>query len=145
MWTSAKTLPSFVAWMAYASTRMAVTIVCVPRDRNQIRRTSAVKVGSLLNSSQNPNPISAIVLNDIFSYLTDMRRQQCFMDMEGETTSKPVCKGQFSKNVTRTDCCCTGVGVAYGSECRPCPKRKTSKFQHQYSPYRSPLHVLHCI
>lgn len=59
------------------------------------------------------------------------------MDVEGETTSNPVCKGKFSKNVTRTDCCCTGVGVAYGSECRLCPKRKTSKSQPKNSPYWS--------
>ena len=64
-----------------------------------------------------------------------MRQQQCFMEVEGETTSNPVCKGQFSKNVTRNDCCCTGVGAAYGSECRLCPKSKTSKIQHQNFPY----------
>ena len=90
----------------------------------------------MLNQSENPDPIFAFGCNDFFlSYLTDMRQQQCFMDVEGEASSNPVCKGQFSKNVTRTDCCCTGVGVAYGSECRLCPKRKTSKIQHQNSPY----------
>ena len=89
----------------------------------------------MLNRSENPDPISAFGFNDIFSYLTDVRQQQCFMDVEGEATSNPVCKGQFSKNVTRTDCCCTGVGVAYGSECKVCPKRKTSKIQQQNSSY----------
>ena len=35
------TLP-FVAWMVYASTRIEATIVCVPRDRNQAQRKSAM-------------------------------------------------------------------------------------------------------
>ena len=136
MLTSVKTLPSFVGWMAYASTRMEAMIVCVPRDKNQTRGTSAVKVGSRVEPVWKPR-YDICNINDIFSYLTDVRQQQCFMDVEGEATSNPVCKGQFSKNVTRTDCCCTGVGVAYGSECKVCPKRKTSKIQQQNSSYWS--------
>ena len=54
------------------------------------------------------------------------------MDVDGETSSNPVCKGKFSKNVTRANCCCTGVGVAYGSECKLCPKRESSKLRLKF-------------
>lgn len=51
------------------------------------------------------------------------------MEVENEASSNPVCKGKFSKNVTRGDCCCTGVGAAFGSECKQCPKKDSSKIQ----------------
>ena len=47
------------------------------------------------------------------------------MDVERDT----FCKNKFSKNVTRANCCCTGVGVAYSSKCRLCPKQASSKRQ----------------
>ena len=53
------------------------------------------------------------------------------MEVENEASSNPVCKGKFSKNVTRGDCCCTGVGAAFGSECKQCPKKDSSKIQLQ--------------
>ena len=62
----------------------------------------------------------------------DKRPQECYMLVEGETTPNPVCKNKFSRNVTRTNCCCTGVGVAYSSECRLCPKRESSKLHLKY-------------
>ena len=44
-----------------------------------------------------------------------------------DSNSKPVCRNQFSNNVTRKDCCCTEVGEAYKKECNLCPKPGSSK------------------
>ena len=44
-----------------------------------------------------------------------------------DSNSKPVCRNQFSNNVTRKDCCCTEVGEAYKKECSLCPKPGSSK------------------
>ena len=44
MWMNAKRLRLFVAWMAYASTRMEAMTVYVPRDKNRTRTINAVKV-----------------------------------------------------------------------------------------------------
>ncbi|XP_015767198.1 PREDICTED: fibrillin-3-like [Acropora digitifera] len=60
---------------------------------------------------QTPNPIDG--------RCEDNRPQECYMDIERET----FCINKFSRNVTRTNCCCTGVGRAYSAECRRCPKQ----------------------
>ena len=67
----------------------------------------------------------------VVAFVLDNRPQECFMEVENEASSNPVCKGKFSKNVTRGDCCCTGVGAAFGSECKQCPKKDSSKIQLQ--------------
>lgn len=66
---------------------------------------------------QTPNPIDG--------RCEDNRPQECYMDIERET----FCINKFSRNVTRTNCCCTGVGRAYSAECRRCPKRGSSEFE----------------
>ena len=68
MLTSVKTLPSFVAWMVYASTRMEAMIVCVPMDKNQTRGTSAVKVGSHVEPVWKPRSDNCIWFQWIFFF-----------------------------------------------------------------------------
>ena len=49
-----------------------------------------------------------------------------------DSNSKPVCRNQFSNNVTRKDCCCTEVGEAYRKECSLCPKPGSSKLHSKF-------------